>query len=124
MNPISINWDHRGRLWVVEAFDYPHKIGSGDPQDRIKILEDTDRDGVADKVTVFAEGLNICTSVLPMHDGAIATDGPDMVYLRDTGGDGRADDRQVLFTGLGLRDTHACTSNLRHGFDGWVYGTV
>ena len=124
VNPIAINWDHRGRLWVVEAFDYPNKVASADPQDRIKILEDTDRDGVADRVTVFAEKLNICTSVLPMHDGAIATDGERMVYLRDLDGDDRADRKDVLFEGLGQKDTHACTSNLRYGFDNWIYATV
>jgi putative membrane-bound dehydrogenase-like protein len=124
VNPIAIGWDHRGRLWVVEAFDYPHKIGTEESRDRIKILEDTDRDGVADKVTIFAEGLNICTSVLPMPDGAIATDGKDVVYLVDKDGDDKADDRRVIWSGIGLRDTHACTSNLRYGFDGWIYATV
>ncbi|MAF23503.1 MAG: hypothetical protein CMP26_12995 [Roseibacillus sp.] len=124
VNPIAINWDHRGRLWVVEAFDYPHKVGSETPRDRIKILEDRDNDGVADKVTVFAEGLNICTSVLPVSGGAIATDGADMVLLKDTDGDDRVDQREVLWSGIGLRDTHACVSNLRHGFDGWIYATV
>ena len=124
INPIAINWDERGRLWVVEAFDYPHKIGTEEPRDRIKILEDRNNDGRADRLTVFAEGLNICTSVLPVSGGAIATDGPDMVYLRDQDGDGTADHKEVLWSGIGLRDTHACVSNLRHGFDGWIYATV
>ena len=124
VNPIAINWDNRGRLWVVEAFDYPHKIGTEDPQDRIKILEDTDRDGRADQVTVFAEGLNIATSVLPVAGGAITTDGESMVLLRDTDGDDQADAKEVIGSGIGLRDTHACVSNLRHGFDGWIYATV
>lgn len=124
VNPIAINWDSRGRLWVVEAFDYPHKIGTEEPKDRIKIIEDTDGNGRGDKVTVFAEGLNICTSVLPVKGGAIATDGPNMVMLRDTDGNGKADRKEVLWSGIGLRDTHACVSNLKHGFDGWVYATV
>ena len=124
VNPIAMNWDQDGRLWVVEAFDYPHKVGTENPQDRIKILEDRNRDGRADTVTVFAEGLNICTSVLPVTGGAIATDGPDMVLLRDENGDGKADRKEVLWSGIGLRDTHACVSNLRHGFDGWIYATV
>ena len=125
VNPIAIRWDDRGRLWAVEAFDYPNKVASDQPQDRIKILEDTDRDGSVDKVTIFAEGLNICTSVLPVAGGAIATDGADMVFLPDADGDDRADGKKVIFTGLGQRDTHACTSNLRHGpGDGWIYATV
>lgn len=124
VNPIAINWDHRGRLWVVEAFDYPHKAETDNPQDRIKILEDTDGDGRADQVTLFAEGLNICTTVLPCENGAIATDGRNMVFLRDVDGDDRADEKRVIFSGIKLRDTHACTSNLRHGFDNWIYATV
>lgn len=124
VNPIAINWDHRGRLWVVEAYDYPHKIGTEDPQDRIKILEDSDGDGRADSVKVFAEGLNICTSVLPVEGGAIATDGKNMVLLEDSDGDDQADRKKEIWSGIGLRDTHACVSNLRHGFDGWIYATV
>ncbi len=124
VNPIAINWDDRGRLWVVEAFDYPHKICTEAPQDRIKILEDTDRDGRADQMKIFAEGLNIATTVLPVAGGAIATDGDSMVLLRDTDGDDRADVKEVLWSGIGLRDTHACVSNLRHGFDGWIYASV
>ena len=124
INPIAINWDHHGRLWAVEAYDYPNKVESDDPQDRIKILEDTDGDGRADKITAFADRLNIATSVLPMPDGAITTDGRDMVYLRDLDHDGRADRKDVLFTGINLRDTHACVSNLNYGFDNWIYATV
>lgn len=124
INPVAINWDHRGRLWVVEAYDYPHKIGTEDPQDRIKILEDLDGDGWAESAKIFAEGLNICTSVLPVEGGAIATDGKNMVLLSDTNGDDKADTKKVLWSGIGLRDTHACVSNLRHGFDGWIYATV
>jgi putative membrane-bound dehydrogenase-like protein len=124
VNPIAINWDDRGRLWVVEAFDYPHKAASDTPQDRIKILEDTDADGAADRATVFAEGLNIATTVLPVPGGALATDADRIVFLRDLDGDDRADRKDVLFTGLGLRDTHACTSNFHYGPDNWVYGTV
>src|ERR1044071_110340 len=59
INPVAMTWDERGRLWVVELFEYPHGAKPGvKPRDRIKILEDTDNDGRADKVTVFADGLN------------------------------------------------------------------
>ncbi len=124
VNPIALNWDDRGRLWIVEAFDYPHHIADADPSDRIKILEDSDGDGRADTLVVFAEGLNICTSVLPFGDGAIATDGRNVVFLHDTDGDDRADARDVIFSGIDLRDTHAIVSNLRYGFDNWIYATV
>lgn len=125
VNPIALNWDEKGRMWAVEAYDYPNNHVLNDPgEDRIKILEDTDNDGKADKVTVFAEGLSICTTVLSYQQGCITTDKEEMVYLSDTNGDGKADTRKVLFSGLQIWDTHACTSNLRYGFDGWIYATV
>ena len=125
INPIAINWDSKGRLWAVEAFDYPNNHVMNKPgRDRIKILEDTNHDGKADKVTVFAKGLTICTSALPYKNGCITTDGEEMVYLADTNNDGKADQRTVLFKGLKIWDTHACTSNLCYGFDGWIYATV
>ena len=125
INPISINWDEKGRMWAVEAYDYPNSHVMNNPgQDKIKVLEDTNNDGKADKVTTFASGLTICTSALPYRDGCIATDGEEMVYLSDTNGDGKSDTRKVLFKGLKIWDTHACTSNLRYGFDNWIYATV
>lgn len=124
VNPIALNWDERGRLWVVEALNYPHDIDPPLPADRIRILEDTDGDGQADRSAVFADRLELCTSVLPVEGGAIATSGRDMVFLRDDDGDGRADRREVIFTGISLDDTHACVSNLRYGFDNWIYATV
>ncbi|MEX2142501.1 MAG: PVC-type heme-binding CxxCH protein [Pirellulales bacterium] len=123
--PIAMTWDHRGRLWIAETFDYPNEMqpkGSG--RDRIKICEDTDGDGRADKFTVFADKLSIPTSLVCYGDGVIVSQAPDMLFLRDTDGDDRADERQVLFTGWGTRDTHAGPSNLRWGFDNWVWGMV
>ena len=65
-----MDWDERGRLWVIETVDYPNSVrdeqGIGD--DKVKILEDTDGDGKADKVTVFAENLNIPTG-FTFYDG-------------------------------------------------------
>ena len=81
-------------------------------------------DGRADSFKVFAEGLNIPTSILPASGGVIVLQAPDTLFLKDTDGDGRADIRKVLFTGWGIRDTHAGPSNLRWGFDNWVWGIV
>ena len=65
VNPIYMNWDEKGRLWVIETVDYPNEIKTDDiGDDRIKILEDTDGDGKADKNTIFAEKLNIPTSFI------------------------------------------------------------
>ena len=125
VNPIYFQWDERGRLWVVETVDYPNEIKDGRKgNDRIKICEDTDGDGKADKFTVFAEGFNVPTSLTFARGGVILAHAPDFFFLKDTDGDDRADLQEVLFTGFGPGDTHAGPSNLRYGLDNWIYGTV
>ena len=59
-----------------------------------------------------------------MKGGVVATDGRDIVYLRDDNGDGRSDSRKVLATGLNVNDTHAATSQFQYGLDNWIYATV
>jgi putative membrane-bound dehydrogenase-like protein len=123
--PIAMTWDERGRLWVAVTVDYPNNMQpAGEGHDKIVVLEDTDGDGKADKVTTFAEGLSIPTSLLCVRGGVVVTQAPQTLFLKDTDGDGKADLRQVLFTGWGTRDTHAGPSNLRYGFDNWIYGSV
>jgi len=125
INPIYMTWDERGRLWVVESVDYPNELKPGRKgNDRIKICEDTNGDGRADKFTVFADGFNITTSMTFSRGGIILAHAPDFYFLKDTDGDDKADIREVLFTGWGVGDTHAGPSNLRYGFDNWIYGTV
>lgn len=138
--PINLAFDERGRLWVSSTVEYPYAAAKerwSDPQgtrvrdsrDAIKILEDTDGDGRADKVVDFADGLNIPTGVLPWHKpehkaGCIAWSIPNLWYYADTDGDDRADIRQVLFGPLGYeKDTHGMCSSFRLGADGWVYAT-
>ncbi len=123
--PICMAWDHRGRLWIAESTDYPNNLKAvGEGDDRIKICEDTDGDGRADKFTVFADKLSIPTSIAFSNGGIIVTDAPDTLFLKDTDGDDKADVRKVLFTGWGTSDTHAGPSNLRWGFDNWIWGMV
>lgn len=125
VNPIDMDWDERGRLWVVESLDYPNTF-SDDRQgnDRVKILEDTDGDGRADKTTIFADGLNIPTSLVLSNGGVIVAQAPDMLFLKDVDGDDKADVKEVLFTGWGTFDTHAGPNNLRFGLDNQVWGAV
>ncbi len=123
--PIALAWDHRGRLWIAETVDYPNEMRpSGQGRDRIKICEDTDADGRADKFTVFAEGLSIPTSLIFSDGGVIVSQAPDMIFLKDSDGDDAADVRRVLFTGWGIGDTHAGPNSLRYGLDNWIWGTV
>ncbi len=125
INPMQLAWDDRGRLWVIETTDYPNEIKperKGD--DKIKILEDTDGDGQCDKITVFADGLNIPTSLTHHNGGVIVHHAPETLFLKDTDGDDRADVREVLIDGWGTNDTHAGPSNLRYGFDNQIWGTV
>ena len=125
VKPISFNFDERGRLWLIETVDYPNKILNGQPgDDRIKILEDTDGDGRADKFTVFADRLNIPTSLTFANGGVIVSQAPHILFLKDTNGDDKADVRDILSTGWGTTDTHAGPSNLQYGPDNYVWGSV
>ncbi len=123
--PITMTWDHLGRLYVAETVDYPNEMQSkGKGRDRISIVEDTDGDGKADKVSLFADNLSIPTSLLYINGGLVVAQAPDMIFLKDADGDGKAEVRQVLFTGFGTRDTHAGPSNLRYGLDNWIYAII
>ncbi|HTF22262.1 MAG TPA: PVC-type heme-binding CxxCH protein, partial [Chryseolinea sp.] len=126
INPIAMTWDERGRLWVIETVDYPNTVmedkSAGD--DRIKICEDTNGDGKADKFTVFADKLNIPTSIVLVNGGAIVSQAPVFLFLKDTDGDDKADERQTLSDGWGTFDTHAGPSTLQYGFDNKIWGVV
>lgn len=120
--PICMNWDEAGRLWICETMDYPNELQpKGKGRDRIRILEDTDGDGQADKHHVFAEGLSIPSALTFYRGGALVQDGRETVYLKDTDGDGKADLRKVLVTGWGMGDTHGGVSNFQYGLDNWYY---
>ncbi|MBL9166172.1 MAG: c-type cytochrome [Verrucomicrobiales bacterium] len=126
VKPIYLAWDERGRAWVVEARDYPHGIApEGEPgHDSIKICEDTDGDGRADKFTIFADKLNLATSLVFVDGGVMVSVARHMVFLKDIDGDDKADVRKPLLPGWGIGDTHAQQSNLTRGFDNWLYGAV
>ena len=118
--PISMNWDERGRLWICETLDYPNELGKD--RDRIRICEDTDGDHVADKFTVFAEGLSIPTAIVIVRGGAVVQNATETLYLKDTDGDDVADQRTTLITGWAAGDTHGGVSNFRYGLDNWIWG--
>ena len=123
VDPIAFEWDARGRLWVVEMRDYPLGMdGKGQPGGVIKVLTDENGDGIYDKATIFAEGLPFPTGVFPWRDGAIVAAAPDILFLTDKDGDGRADERVVLFTGFKEGNQQHRINGFDWGLDGWIYG--
>jgi putative membrane-bound dehydrogenase-like protein len=123
--PICIAWDERGRLWAAITRDYPNEMQpKGKGRDRIVIAEDTNGDGVGDKVTTFADKLSIPTSLAFARGGIVVVQAPETLFLKDTNGDDVADERTVLFSGWHTNDTHAGPSNLRYGLDNWLHGMV
>ena len=124
VNPVGMTWDDRGRLWVVELYEYPLGAAPGTkPRDNIKILEDTDNDGRADKVTVFADGLNLATGILLGYGGVFVGQAPHLLFLEDTNGDDKADKQTILKTGFGLEDRHELLNGFTWGPDGYLYMT-
>jgi putative membrane-bound dehydrogenase-like protein len=121
VNPVSMTIDERGRFWITESFEYPRRT-PGPGKDRVKILEDTDADGRMDKFTVFMEGLNIPSGIAVGHGGVWVANAPDLLFVQDTDGDGKADTSEVVVTGFGRDDTHELPNSLTWGPDGWLYG--
>lgn len=128
-NIIDFTWDARGRMWAVETNDYPSSFAPDTGAnayvgtDRILIIEDTDGDGIADRTKVYAEKLNLATSLALVKGGVIVGQAPLMLFLGDTNGDEKADTRKVLFDGWSRSDTHGSISNLRYGFDNQIWGS-
>lgn len=124
VNPVAMCWDERGRLWVVELYEYPLGAKPGEkPRDRVKILEDTDADGRADKVTIFKDGLNLATGILVGNGGAYVGQAPHLYFFQDTNGDDVADKEEILLTGFGLEDRHELLNGFTWGPDGYLYFT-
>jgi putative membrane-bound dehydrogenase-like protein len=146
VKPLFLNFDERGRMWVVEYRQYPEPAGlkvlSHDSywravydkvppppphqdkgRDRITIHESTKGDGVFDKHTTFVDGLNICTAVERGRGGVWVLNPPYLLFYPDANNDDVPDgDPVVHLAGFGLEDTHSVANSLRWGPDGWLYG--
>src|SRR5580765_2552042 len=132
VSPAVIEFDGNGRMYVAEFVSYmldADGTGAHDPISRITRFESTKGDGVYDKRTIFADKLILPRMILPLQDGVILTnetDSDDVVKLTDTNGDGVADKKEVVYSGVGTgRD-----GNLEHeqngfvwGLDNWIYST-
>ncbi|MSU36973.1 MAG: c-type cytochrome [Pedosphaera sp.] len=122
VDPIAFEWGGDGRLWVVEMRDYPLGLDEkGQPGGIVKVLDDTDGDGLYDRATPFLEGLPFPSSVMPWRNGALIAAAPDLIYAEDTDGDGRADLRKVLFTGFKPGNQQHRFNGFAWGLDGWIY---
>ncbi len=123
MQPIGFCIDDRGRLWVAEAYNYPHH--GTKPGDRILIFADTDGDGKFDKRTVFYDKLNYVTGIEVGFGGAWVVSPPSLYFIPDRDGDDKPDSEpEVLLDGFGNHaNSHNLANALAWGPDGWLYGT-
>lgn len=110
-DPVNIAFGDDGRLWVVEMGDYPE----GDDGGRVKTLTDTDGDGIFDQATTFLSGLPFPTGVQPWNDGVLISAAPDVLFAKDTNGDGKADQVESIYSGFRL-------ANPQHRVNGFTYG--
>jgi azurin/glucose/arabinose dehydrogenase/lysophospholipase L1-like esterase len=120
VNPVAVQVDPKGRLWVASWEDYPKWLPGTPVKDRLVILTDEDGDGKADQSKTFAN-VSQLTGFEFWNGGVIAVAAPDVYFLRDTNGDDVADEKTLIFTGLGADDTHHAANNLVFGPDGYIY---
>ncbi len=116
--PVALAWDADGRLFVAEMTDYP----SGPVSGRIRMLEDRDGDGRYEHAVVFADQIAFPNGVMPWNGGVLVTAAPDILFFKDTNGDGRADERRVILTGFAEGNQQLRVNGLFWGLDNWIYG--
>ena len=122
IDPVAFDWGPDGKLWMVEMRDYPLGLdGQGKPGGVIKYLEDTNDDGRYDKATAFLEGVNFPNGVMPWREGVLVSAAPEIFYVADTDGDGKADLRQRIVTGFAEGNQQHRINGFEYGLDNWVY---
>ncbi len=119
-NPVQLQVDAKGRLWAASWNTYPKWEPGKEMNDSLMIFEDTDQDGKADTRKIFAHVHNPLGFEF-WGGGVIVTSGPDLLFLKDTDGDDKADLRYPILQGLGTADTHHAANNLVFGPDGGIY---
>ncbi|QEC66763.1 dehydrogenase [Panacibacter ginsenosidivorans] len=117
-DPVAMEVDEQGNMYIVELHGYPlDTAGSG----VIKLLVDTNGDGMPDKSTVFADHLKLPTGIMRWKNGFMVVDVPDVLYLEDTDHDGKADIRKVMLTGVALTNPQHIANTPIFGLDNWIY---
>ena len=127
LDPIEICFDENGRMFVVEMRDYSEMRDVQPHLGRIRLVSDANGDGVFDQATVYAEDLPWPTGVCCYDGGIFVAASPDIIYFKDTDGDGKADIRKVVFTGFGAGkgdklNVQALVNGLRWGMDNRIHG--
>ena len=122
LDPVDLEFDAAGRAFVLEMPGYPTTVGDSDRPGRVVELIDEDDDGRFDRRRVFATELRYADSILPYREGLLIADAPDVLYVKDTDGDGRADLRQTVISGFAEGPSESQVNGLVHGPDNWIYG--
>mgnify|MGYP001180331973 CR=1 FL=1 len=122
IDPVALTFDHNCRLYVVEMRDYPNGVPYEKKGGTIKLLSDTNGDGRFNKITLFATNISYPTSATAWKDGILVAAPPDIVYLKDTDGDGVSDERETLISGFKLGVTDSNFNSLRWNLDNWIHG--
>jgi putative membrane-bound dehydrogenase-like protein len=127
-SPVAVAFDENGRMFVVEMIDYSERRDETPHPGRIKMLEDTDGDGFFDKATIFADNLPWPTAVICWNGGVFVGASPDIIWLKDTNGDGKADERETVFTGFGegaaRLNVQALLNSFNWGLDNRIHGAT
>lgn len=127
-SPVTMAFDENGRLYVVEMVDYSERREETPHLGRIRLLEDTDGDGKFDKSTIFADNLPWPTAIICYNGGVFVGATPDIIWLKDTKGTGKADERKVVFTGFGSGaarlNVQALINSFNWGLDNRIHGAT
>ena len=124
VDPVEMVFDENGNVYVAEMIDYPDDPPEGKPaRSRIRLLQDQDGDGHYETSIIFADQVLEVSGLLPWKGGLFVTSAPDILYMKDTDGDGKSDTRKVLYTGFAKVNPEARITNLRLGIDNWIYAS-
>ncbi|HEU0008327.1 MAG TPA: PVC-type heme-binding CxxCH protein [Verrucomicrobiae bacterium] len=121
VNPVQMAWDTKARLWVSAWRNYPERTPTSKMGDKLLVFEDTNGDGKADKVTTFLDDLNCPTGFQFYKDGVLLMQAPDLWFVRDTDGDGKADWKERVLMGMDSADSHHTANSICHEPGGAIY---